>query len=215
MPWTVRVLFSSDGDSPRLQHQATILAMLRPVHGVRLRLARAASPYPASRGVIVEENHMRAIAVLSAVVIAAGTLATAQAPKRFNPMVELLAAKKPVFGLYAPSNRRFGGGGPGAPGGAGAARPSMPAPDAAPPEVPSGTRQGSGRVREQRLHFRRLDGRQLRSGDRALHRTDERHDDGRHPDQVAARLASATPSSSRRTRSPKTRPRPRSTSAGS
>jgi 2-keto-3-deoxy-L-rhamnonate aldolase RhmA len=75
---------------------------------------------------------MRAIAVLSAVVIAAGTLATAQAPKRFNPMVELLAAKKPVFGLYAPSNRRFGGGGPGAPGGPGAARPAMPAPEAAP-----------------------------------------------------------------------------------
>ena len=42
-------------------------------------------------------------------VIAAGAMITAQAPKRFNPMVELLAAKKPVFGLYAPSNRRFGG----------------------------------------------------------------------------------------------------------
>ena len=37
-----------------------------------------------------------------------GGLTFAQAPKRFNPMVELLAAKKPVFGLYAPSNRRFG-----------------------------------------------------------------------------------------------------------
>ena len=73
---------------------------------------------------------MRAIAVLSAVVIAAGTLATAQAPKRFNPMVDLLAAKKPVFGLYAPSNRRFGGGGPGAPGAA--PRPATPPPDAAP-----------------------------------------------------------------------------------
>jgi 4-hydroxy-2-oxoheptanedioate aldolase len=62
---------------------------------------------------------------MSAVVIAAaGTLATAQAPKHFNPMVDLLAAKKPVFGLYAPSNRRFGGG-PGAPGAA--ARPAEPA----------------------------------------------------------------------------------------
>ena len=50
--------------------------------------------------------------MMSAVVIAAGTLAVAQAPKHFNPMVDLLAAKKPVFGLYAPSNRRFGGGGP-------------------------------------------------------------------------------------------------------
>ena len=51
-----------------------------------------------------------------------------EAPSRFNPMVELLAAKKPVFGLYAPSNRRFGGGGPG-----GAARPAPPA-DAPPPK---------------------------------------------------------------------------------
>src|SRR6478735_4837907 len=81
---------------------------------------------------------MRArVIVISAAVIAAGTLATAQAPKRFNPMVELLAAKKPVFGLYAPSNRRFGGAGPGAAGGPGAARPSMPAPDAAPQKTPA------------------------------------------------------------------------------
>jgi len=62
---------------------------------------------------------------MSAVVIAAGTLAVAQAPKHFNPMVDLLAAKKPVFGLYAPSNRRMGG--PGGPGGAPAA-PAAPAP---------------------------------------------------------------------------------------
>jgi 4-hydroxy-2-oxoheptanedioate aldolase len=31
--------------------------------------------------------------------------------KRLNPVIELLAQKKPVFGLYAPSNRRFGRGG--------------------------------------------------------------------------------------------------------
>ena len=74
---------------------------------------------------------MRArIIVMSAAVAAAGSLTLAQAPKRFNPMVELLAAKKPVFGLYAPSNRRFGGGGPGAPGGA--ARPATPPADAPP-----------------------------------------------------------------------------------
>ena len=72
---------------------------------------------------------MRArVVVMSAAVIAAGALATAQAPKRFNPMVELLAAKKPVFGLYAPSNRRFGGGAPGA-----APRPA----DAAPAKTPA------------------------------------------------------------------------------
>ena len=60
---------------------------------------------------------MRArLVVMSLAVTAAGAMMTAQAPKRFNPMVELLAAKKPVFGLYAPSNRRFGGGPGGAPG---------------------------------------------------------------------------------------------------
>jgi len=77
-------------------------------------------------------------------VIAAGAMITAQAPKRFNPMVELLAAKKPVFGLYAPSNRRIGGGGPGgASGGAPrptsadtAGRPAPPA-DAPPPKTPA------------------------------------------------------------------------------
>jgi 4-hydroxy-2-oxoheptanedioate aldolase len=78
---------------------------------------------------------MRARVVLtSAALIAASSLTIAQAPKRFNPMVELLAAKKPVFGLYAPSNRRFGGG-PGGPGGApGAPRPAAPPADAPPPK---------------------------------------------------------------------------------
>jgi 2-keto-3-deoxy-L-rhamnonate aldolase RhmA len=75
---------------------------------------------------------MRArVVVMSAVVIAAGTLAVAQAPKHFNPMVDLLAAKKPVFGLYAPSNRRMGG--PGGPGGA----PAAPAAPAPPTKTPS------------------------------------------------------------------------------
>jgi 2-keto-3-deoxy-L-rhamnonate aldolase RhmA len=80
----------------------------------------------------------RAFVISAAVVAAAGTLATAQGPKRFNPMVELLEAKKPVFGLYAPSNRRFGGGGPGGPGGAaGAPRPATPPADAPPPKTPA------------------------------------------------------------------------------
>jgi 4-hydroxy-2-oxoheptanedioate aldolase len=60
-------------------------------------------------------------------------LVTAQAPKHFNPMVDLLAAKKPVFGLYAPSNRRPGG--PGGPGGA--ARPAAPPADAPPAKSPA------------------------------------------------------------------------------
>lgn len=57
------------------------------------------------------------------VTIAAGTLLGGltlhQEQRRFNPVVELLAQQKPVFGLYAPSNRGAGRGGPG--GGRGAA----------------------------------------------------------------------------------------------
>lgn len=77
---------------------------------------------------------MRArVVLMSAALVAAGTIATGQAgvpaartsrggvedPKRLNPMIELLVAKKPVFGLYAPSNRRFTGT-PGAQGARGA-----------------------------------------------------------------------------------------------
>lgn len=44
-------------------------------------------------------------------------LGLAQAPKRqrLNPVIDLLEQKKPVMGLYAPSNRRGGGPGGGAP----------------------------------------------------------------------------------------------------
>jgi 2-keto-3-deoxy-L-rhamnonate aldolase RhmA len=51
------------------------------------------------------------------------TLVLAQAPKsqRLNPVIELLEQKKPVLGLYAPSNRRPGG--PGAPGASAPATP--------------------------------------------------------------------------------------------
>ena len=49
------------------------------------------------------------------VVVALGTLALGQAPKaRLNPIIDLLEHKKPVFGLYAPSNRRFPGAQPAA-----------------------------------------------------------------------------------------------------
>ena len=75
---------------------------------------------------------MRARFVLVfAAVATAGAMITAQAPKRFNPMVELLAAKKPVFGLYAPSNRRFGGPG------AGRGAPAAPPADAPPAKTPA------------------------------------------------------------------------------
>ena len=50
-------------------------------------------------------------------------LVTVQAQKgRLNPVIDLLVQKKPVFGLYAPSNRR-----PGAPGGRGGAQAGAPA----------------------------------------------------------------------------------------
>src|SRR5687767_9661244 len=77
----------------------------------------------------VAEMNMRArIVLMSAALIAAGSMAAGQAPKRLNPMIELMMAKKPVFGLYAPSNRRFGG--PAGPGGA--ARTATPPADAPP-----------------------------------------------------------------------------------
>jgi len=58
---------------------------------------------------------MRARVVIALVAtVAAGSLVVGQSPKRLNPMIELMAQKKPVFGLYAPANRRMGGGPPGA-----------------------------------------------------------------------------------------------------
>ena len=53
--------------------------------------------------------------VLAGALLSGFVLMHAQAPKkqRLNPMIELLEQKKPVFGLYAPSNRRPGGRGPG------------------------------------------------------------------------------------------------------
>ncbi len=55
-------------------------------------------------------------------IVALTTFGAGQSPKHLNPMIELMAAKKPVFGLYAPSNRRFGGG----PGGQASATPAPP-----------------------------------------------------------------------------------------
>ncbi len=52
-------------------------------------------------------------------VLALGTLAVGQRQAHLNPMIDLMTAKKPVFGLYAPSNRRFTGT-PGAQGARGA-----------------------------------------------------------------------------------------------
>jgi len=54
--------------------------------------------------------------VATALVVGVGSLVAGQAPRtgRLNPVIELLEQKKPVFGLYAPSNRRGGPPGPGA-----------------------------------------------------------------------------------------------------
>jgi 2-keto-3-deoxy-L-rhamnonate aldolase RhmA len=73
-----------------------------------------------------------------ALLLVPGTQAPAQ---RLNPVVDLLSAGKPVFGLYAPANRRAGGGRPGAPGGpggagAGAAQPAQAATPAPAPKSP-------------------------------------------------------------------------------
>lgn len=48
--------------------------------------------------------------LLSALAVSTLGLVRYQAPKHFNPMVDLLAAKKPIFGLYIPSNPRARGG---------------------------------------------------------------------------------------------------------
>jgi 2-keto-3-deoxy-L-rhamnonate aldolase RhmA len=83
----------------------------------------------------------RFVVALFAVALVTG-LVVAQAPKRprLNPVIELLEQKKPVFGLYAPSNRRAGGpAGQGRPGGAPGGAPATsttPAAPAAPTKTP-------------------------------------------------------------------------------
>jgi len=44
-----------------------------------------------------------------------GGIAAVQGPRHFNPVVDLLAQRKPVFGVYAPRNPRAGRGGAAAP----------------------------------------------------------------------------------------------------
>ncbi len=68
------------------------------------------------------------IAAVTGLVMAQGT------SQRLNPVIDLLVQKKPVFGLYAPSNRRPGR--PGGPGGA-AAAPAAPAAPETPPKSPA------------------------------------------------------------------------------
>lgn len=60
---------------------------------------------------------MRSVRILTASVAGALSLigSPTHAQPRLNPVVELLAAKQPVFGLYAPANRRARPGGPAVP----------------------------------------------------------------------------------------------------
>ena len=67
---------------------------------------------------------MRTRWILTLAAVAISSTAMVQAPKHLNPVVDLLAQKKAVFGLYAPANRRPGRGG------------QMPA-DAPPPKAPA------------------------------------------------------------------------------
>ena len=75
---------------------------------------------------------MRArLIVATVLIVGLGSLAMGQAPRksRLNPVIELLEQKKPVFGLYAPSNRR---GGPPQPG---AVAPAVQLPEKSPAEL--------------------------------------------------------------------------------
>lgn len=67
------------------------------------------------------------MAAMTGLVMAQGT------SQRLNPVIELLIQKKPVFGLYAPSNRRPGR--PGVPGGAPGAAAAPEAPPKSPTEL--------------------------------------------------------------------------------
>ena len=67
---------------------------------------------------------MRTRWILTLAALAASSAAMVQAPKHLNPVVDLLAQRKAVFGLYAPPNRRPGRGG------------AVPA-DAPPPKTPA------------------------------------------------------------------------------
>ena len=122
---------------------------------------------------------MRArLIVATVLIVGLGGLAMGQAPRksRLNPVIELLEQKKPVFGLYAPSNRR---GGPPQPARRRAGR-------AAAGEAGGRAREGSGGLCEQRLHFRRQHGRRFRSRLPPYARVDEGHGAAGILHQIAA-----------------------------
>ena len=80
----------------------------------------------------------RSFVLVSALALVGG-VSHAQGQQHMNPLVDLLAAKKPVFGLYAPANPRGRGGRGGPPGAPGAAAPiaAVPAPPPGPQKTPA------------------------------------------------------------------------------
>jgi 4-hydroxy-2-oxoheptanedioate aldolase len=70
------------------------------------------------------------VMVMGAALAAAAVSLQGQSGKHINPMIDLLAAGKPVFGLAAPTAGRGGGGGRRGGGDAAAAAPATPAPPA-------------------------------------------------------------------------------------
>lgn len=85
-----------------------------------------ADTFDSHKGVLVRTRFFVAVSALAL----AGGVSHAQGQQRMNPLVDLLAAKKPVFGLYAPANPRGRGGRGGPPG---AAAPGAAASGAAAP----------------------------------------------------------------------------------
>lgn len=68
-------------------------------------------------------------ALMGAALVTGLVAAQSPATQRLNPVIQLLEQNKPVFGLYAPANRR------GRPGPGGAAAPAAPAPQKTPAQL--------------------------------------------------------------------------------
>ena len=84
----------------------------------------------------------QSIALTAAAAAALCGFTVYQAPKHFNPMIDVHIAKKPLFGLYAPANPRMGRGGAGragAPGAGGVTPAGAPAGAAAAAPAPQKT----------------------------------------------------------------------------
>ena len=82
---------------------------------------------------------VQSIVVTAFVAVALCGFTVYQAPKHFNPMIDLHIAKKPLLGLYAPANPRMGRGGAGRAGapGAGGVTPAGAPANAAPATPPA------------------------------------------------------------------------------